>query len=71
MTSPVIVVVGAGPGVSGSVARRFAQDGYDVALLGHDEAELVALHDEITATGRAVGYTVVDVTDVAATTAAI
>ena len=67
----MILVVGAGPGVSGSVARRFARDGYDVALLGIDEESLVSLHDEITATGPAVGYTVVDLTDVAATTAAI
>ena len=33
----MIVVVGAGPGVSGSVARRFADEGYDVALLGQDQ----------------------------------
>ena len=39
MNSPVIVVVGAGPGVSGSVARRFARDGYDVGLVGIDEAQ--------------------------------
>ena len=30
MSNPVIVIVGAGPGVSGSVARAFAADGYDV-----------------------------------------
>ena len=38
MSNPVIVIVGAGPGVSGSVARVFAKDGYDVGLLGIDEA---------------------------------
>jgi NADP-dependent 3-hydroxy acid dehydrogenase YdfG len=43
VASPVIVVVGAGPGVSGSVARRFAAEGYDVALLGIDEHTLVEL----------------------------
>ena len=40
MSRPVIVVVGAGPGVSGSVARRFADEGYDVALLGADQQVL-------------------------------
>ena len=34
------MVVGAGPGVSGSVARRVADEGYDVGLLGQDQAVL-------------------------------
>ena len=71
MSRPVIVVVGAGPGVSGSVARRFAREGYDVGLLGIDEEQLVQLAGELEALGSAVGHTVVDVTDVAETTAAI
>ncbi|KQW53615.1 short-chain dehydrogenase [Nocardioides sp. Root1257] len=71
MSRPVIVVVGAGPGVSGSVARRFAREGYDVGLLGIDEQQLVDLASELEALGAAVGRTVVDVTDVAETTAAI
>ncbi len=37
------MVVGAGPGVSGSVARRFAREGYDVALVGIDEDALAVL----------------------------
>ena len=48
MSRPVIVVVGAGPGVSGSVARRFADEGYDVALLGADQGvidDLVPVED--------------------------
>ena len=40
MSRPVIVVVGAGPGVSGSVARRFADEGCDVGLLGADQTLL-------------------------------
>ena len=71
MSRPVIVIVGAGPGVSGSVARRFAREGYDVGLLGTDEEQLVQLAGELEALGAAVGRTVVDVTDVEATTAAI
>ena len=71
MSKPVIVVVGTGPGVSGSVARRFAREGYDVGLLGIDEQQLVDLATELEALGAAVGRTVVDVTDVGETTAAI
>ena len=71
MSRPVIVVVGAGPGVSGSVARRFAREGYDVGLLGIDEQQLVDLAAELEQLGAAVGRTVADVTDVEATTAAI
>ena len=60
---PVIVVVGAGPGVSGSVARRFADEGYDVALLGQDQAVLDELAADCEARGVTVGHAVVDVTD--------
>ncbi|GAB6983825.1 SDR family oxidoreductase [Nocardioides pyridinolyticus] len=71
MSRPVILVVGAGPGVSGSVARRFAREGYDVALLGTAEDQLRALAVEIAALGVDVGHAVADVTDAEETTAAI
>jgi len=63
MSKPVIVVVGAGPGVSGSVARRFADEGYDVGLLGQDQAVLDELVRDLQARGAAVGHAVVDITD--------
>lgn len=63
MSKPVIVVVGAGPGVSGSVARRFADEGYDVALLGADQQVLDDLVPDLEARGATVGHTVADVTD--------
>ena len=63
MSRPVIVVVGAGPGVSGSVARRFAGEGYDVALLGQDQDVIDDLVPELEALGATVGHTVADVTD--------
>src|SRR5688500_18968067 len=66
MSKPVIVVVGAGPGVSGSVARRFAEEGYDVALLGADQQVLDDLVPDLEARGATVGHTVADVTDVQA-----
>jgi NAD(P)-dependent dehydrogenase (short-subunit alcohol dehydrogenase family) len=69
--SGVILVVGAGPGVSGSVARRYAREGYDVALLGIDEEQLRSLAGELEELGATVGHAVADVTDVDAATAAI
>jgi NADP-dependent 3-hydroxy acid dehydrogenase YdfG len=60
------VVVGAGPGVSGSVARRFADEGYDVGLLGQDQAVLDELAGDLEGRGATVGHAVVDVTDEAA-----
>lgn len=63
MSRPVIVVVGAGPGVSGSVARRFADEGYDVALLGADQQAIDDLVPDLEARGATVGHAVRDVTD--------
>ena len=60
------MVVGAGPGVSGSVARRFADEGYDVGLLGQDQAVLDELVADLEGRGATVGHAVVDVTDDAA-----
>ncbi len=71
MTSRVILIVGAGPGVSGSVARRFAADGYDVGLVGIDELQLEELADELRSAGAQVDSAVADLTDVSAATAAI
>lgn len=71
MSRPVVVVVGAGPGVSGSLARRYAREGYDVALLGIDEEQLRRLAGEVEELGATVGHSVADVTDVAATSEAI
>jgi len=59
----VIVVVGAGPGVSGSVARRFADDGYDVGLIGADQGVLDELAADLEGRGATVGRARVDITD--------
>ncbi|WP_141015975.1 SDR family oxidoreductase [Nocardioides sambongensis] len=68
---PVIAVVGAGPGVSRSVALRFAREGYDAGLVGLDPDPLQALATEVAATGAQVGHVVADITDEAALRAAI
>ena len=67
MSRPVIVVVGAGPGVSGSVSRLFARQGYDVGLLGTDEEQLAELGGELEGLGANGQIAVVDVTDGPAT----
>jgi NAD(P)-dependent dehydrogenase (short-subunit alcohol dehydrogenase family) len=66
MDKPVILVVGAGPGVSGSVSRRFADEGYDVGLLGADQGVLDDLVADLEGRGATVGHALVDITDEAA-----
>lgn len=47
MSPKVCVIVGAGPGNGASVARRFAREGYRVALLARDKAKVDALAADI------------------------
>jgi len=70
MTRPVIIVIGAGPGVSGSVARAFARLGHDVGLLGMDEQQLLALEATLHEGTRA-EHVIADLTDTKAAHAAI
>ncbi len=65
------MVVGAGPGVSGSVARRFARGGHDVALLGRDAAALQAVAEDVTGLGGTAHHARADLTDTGAATAAV
>ncbi|MGZ4427855.1 MAG: SDR family oxidoreductase [Nocardioidaceae bacterium] len=71
MSSPMIVVVGAGPGIGASVARRYAREGYDVALVSRSQERLDALGAELQAEGTTTGWAALDITDAAALTAAI
>ena len=71
MSDKAIMVVGAGPGVSGSVARRFAREGYDVGLVGVDQAVLGTLADELRGLGVGVESAVADITDTDAAGAAM
>jgi NAD(P)-dependent dehydrogenase (short-subunit alcohol dehydrogenase family) len=68
---PVVIVVAAGPGVSGSLARRYAREGYDAGLVGVDETVLQTLEDELTALGATAHHVVADITDAASATEAI
>ncbi len=71
MSNPVLLVVAAGPGVSGSVAKRFAAEGYDIALVGLDEEALTQLASELEPLGVSVGWATADVAEPEALTAAV
>lgn len=71
MSNPVIVVVGSGPGVGASVARRFGREGYDVALLARTAPALEALATQLQAEGITAGWSRVDVADADELTAAV
>ena len=63
MDKPVLFVVAAGPGVSGSVARRFGREGYDAALVGLDETVLEELAASLRDDGIQARWRKADITD--------
>ncbi|MBF4763412.1 SDR family NAD(P)-dependent oxidoreductase [Nocardioides islandensis] len=71
MSRPVVIVVAAGPGVSGSLARRYAREGYDTGLVGVDETVLTTLAGELEDLGATAHHVVADITDADAATEAI
>lgn len=71
MSERAVMVVGAGPGVSGSLARLLAREGYAVGLVGVDSEVLEGLSAELRNAGAEVEWAVADVTDAAAATEAI
>lgn len=71
MSNPVLVVVGAGPGIGAALARSCARDGYDVGLVGRHPDVLDALAAALRATGVDAVGVVADITDVEAGRAAV
>ena len=68
---PTIAIVGAGPGLGAATARRFAAEGFDVALVSRSRERVDALAAGLGADGvRARGF-VADVRDAAALAAAL
>lgn len=68
MTQPQLLVLGAGPGVGLSVARRFGREGYAATLAGRSEEEMQPLVEQLADEGvdaTAVGVTLTDPDDVA------
>lgn len=66
-----VLIAGAGPGVSGSLARLYAAEGADIGLLGADQAVLGTLADQVVAAGGTAEAAVVDLTDETATRAVV
>ncbi|MEJ8757014.1 SDR family oxidoreductase [Pontibacter sp. H259] len=65
-TKGVVVVTGASAGLGRSIAREFAENGYDVALLARGEDGLKAAKAEVEAVGQRAVYFTVDVADATA-----
>jgi NADP-dependent 3-hydroxy acid dehydrogenase YdfG len=66
MGNPVIIIVGAGPGVGAATARRFAAAGYDIGLLARNAERLEGMAQSLTAEGAQVGWAAADIADEAA-----
>ena len=66
MNSPLLLVLGAGPGLGLSVARRFGIEGYAVALVGQTAADMQPLVDTLKAEGITASGLGVELTDPAA-----
>lgn len=65
------IITGAGPGVSGSLARLLAREGHPVGLLGVDPDAVGDLAVELSGAGARVGTRLVDLTDPGATRDAV
>jgi NADP-dependent 3-hydroxy acid dehydrogenase YdfG len=66
-----VTIIGAGPGISQSVAKLFGQKGYAIALVARQENKLSALTDELTEAKIRSMYVAADVTDEASILAAL
>ena len=66
-----VLIAGAGPGVSGSLARLYAAEGATVGLLGADRDVLHALVADVEAAGGTSESALVDLTDDTATRQAV
>ncbi|WP_236706134.1 SDR family NAD(P)-dependent oxidoreductase, partial [Frankia sp. ACN1ag] len=60
---PTIAIVGAGPGLGLSIARRFGREGFAVALLSRNQATLDDLAGQLTRDGITAAGFAADVLD--------
>ena len=66
-----LLVIGAGPGLGGGIARRFAQGGYHLTLLARHADGLAKLAGDLAGTGAAAGTVAADAGDPAGLRAAL
>jgi NADP-dependent 3-hydroxy acid dehydrogenase YdfG len=66
-----LLIVGAGPGISGATARRFGPEGYDVGLIARREGALARHGADLRADGVRAEWATADAGDAAALTAAV
>jgi NADP-dependent 3-hydroxy acid dehydrogenase YdfG len=71
MTNPVLIIIGAGPGVAMATGRRFAAAGYDIGLIARTAERTGRLADELSDAGAQVGWAAADVGDPDALAAAL
>jgi len=71
MSNPLLVVVGAGPGVGLSVARRFGRAGFDVGLVARSDDAGEEMGATLQAEGVTAGWATAEIVDAPALTAAI
>jgi len=60
MSNGLVVIVGVGPGVSASVARKFAAKGHPLLLVARNESRLAEMKAALSAGGVKVDYQVAD-----------
>lgn len=58
-----LLVIGAGPGLGASVARRFAREGYRLTLVARSDAKIAELTDELRGVGTVVTVVASDAGD--------
>jgi short-subunit dehydrogenase len=66
-----LLVLGAGPGLSASVARRFGREGCTVTLVARDEQKVTELADQLRGDGIAVDTATADAADAGSFRAAL
>ncbi len=63
VSNPVLIIVGAGPGIGRAAAERFAAAGYDIGLIGRHADRVEALADTLSEQGARVGWSAADAGD--------
>ena len=70
MNGKVAVVLGVGPGLGATVARRFAREGFAVGLMARGEESLAAAREEVEGSGGTALSVAADATDAASVASA-